>query len=287
MQINPTIIINIFSSLLCVCLGLSAAFVFWQGYGYWSPPNTANNTFFAIDAKPRPQKPLSKEPHYADEIGSAHLFGQPLAVKNIVPVVAAMPESQLSVVIKGILALADEGRSIAILSVGNAKDKVFKVGAELTKGYSLHQIVADGIVLDHEGSLEIIRLPRASMQDITTKTAAASKDQHLGANGDLSLAKLRATVMGNPLSLEQHIAFVPYTIDGQFAGYRVNQGSKPHLFGKLGLKANDVVISIDGVGIGQLAGRLDILTNLSAAQNLRLGVIRDGAEQQLFVDFNQ
>jgi S1-C subfamily serine protease len=50
---------------------------------------------------------------------------------------------------------------------------------------------------------------------------------------------------------------------------------------------NDIVKSIDGVGVGQLAGRMDILTNLSIANNLTLGIIRNGVEQQLLVDFSQ
>ena len=40
-------------------------------------------------------------------------------------------------------------------------------------------------------------------------------------------------------------------------------------------------------GLGQLAGRMDILTNLSVAKSLRLGIIRNGQKQQLFVDFSQ
>jgi hypothetical protein len=41
------------------------------------------------------------------------------------------------------------------------------------------------------------------------------------------------------------------------------------------------------VGIGQLAGRMDILTNLSIANSLNLGIIRNNKEQQLLVDFSQ
>ena len=55
----------------------------------------------------------------------------------------------------------------------------------------------------------------------------------------------------------------------------------------MGLQANDIVTSVDGVGIGQLAGRMDILTNLSIAENVRLGIIRNEQEQQLLVDFSQ
>lgn len=263
-------------------LGLATAQVFWLAYGFWVAPNNSFTlgTLATITAQPSIKNAVAKPAHYADDIGNAHLFGllldQPLATNN-----AAVPESQLKVIIKGILALADDDKSIAILSVENAADKVFKVGAQLTTGYHIHKIVADGVMVDHNGRLEMIRLPRASLADITAKSAAAS------ANNAAGLGQLRAQVMRNPLALEQHIKFVPYTNNGQFAGYRVNQGSKPDMFNKLGLQANDIVASVDGVGIGQLAGRMDILTNLSVAKSLRLGIIRNGQEQQLFVDFSQ
>ena len=67
----------------------------------------------------------------------------------------------------------------------------------------------------------------------------------------------------------------------------MNKGNRPAMFVKLGLQANDIVSSVDGVAIGQLAGRMDILTNLSVAKNLRLGIIRNGQEQQLLLDFSQ
>ena len=272
-------LVTALSAILLLLLGLALAQVFWQAYGYWFITNNAST---AVITQSKASMALPKPPKYADAIGSAHLFGRSLKTEMVDPVAtAAMPESLLNVSIKGILALADEGQSMAILSVENAADEVFKIGAELASGYQLHQIVADGVVVDHLGKLEMIYLPRASMADITNQNLAS------GASSAAGLGQLRAEVLRNPLALEQHITFVPYSSNGQFAGYRVNQGSKPAMFQKLGLQPDDIVASVDGVGIGQLAGRMDILTNLSVASSLRLGIIRDGKEQQLFVDFSQ
>ena len=275
-------LINAICALLFVLLGLASAQVFWLAYGYW----TASNGSFTegagptIAAQPSSKNTLAMPVHYADDIGNAHFFGRPLTQAPAANI-EVIPESQLKVIIRGILSLADDDESIAILSVENAADKVFKVGAQLTTGYRIHKIVANGVMVDHNGRLEMIRLPRASLADITANNAAAGN--HLATG----LGQLRAQIMRNPLALEQHIKFVPFTNNGQFAGYRVNQGNKPDMFNKLGLQANDIVASVDGVGIGQLAGRMDILTNLSVAKSLRLGIIRNGQEQQLFVDFSQ
>ena len=267
------------SIFLMVLLGLGAAHVFWQAYGHWANVDgtpTLDRTQFYTAPK------AINETDYAQGIGSAHLFDRVLVTKapgQVIPL--EIPDSLLNVVIKGILALADAQQSVTILSVNNAADKVFKVGAELTVGHRVHQIVADGVVVDHRGKLEMIRLPRASMAELTDNSL------NLDSSSALGLGQLRTEVLSNPMALEQHIAFQPYTNNGTFVGYRVNAGNKAVMFQKLGLQANDIVASIDGVSIGELAGRMDVLTNLSIASSLTLGVIRNGQKQQLLVDFSQ
>ena len=275
----PSTLITGLSGLLFVLLSLSCAQIFWQAYSYW---DMSNKTASAIAAQPNIKNTLTKTLHYADDISSAHLFGRPLATNKVDHVATTdMQESLLKVTIRGILALADDTKSMAILSVENTVDKVFKAGDELTPGYSIHQIVADGVVVDHNGRLEIIRLPRATLAGITAEV------QSVNENSSIGLGEFRAEVLRNPLALEQHITFTPHTQNGQFSGYRVNPGSQPAMFVKLGLQADDIISSVDGVGIGQLAGRMDILTNLSVAKSLRLGIIRNGQVQQLLVDFSQ
>ena len=272
-------LITTLSALLFVLLGLAAAQVFWQAYSYWFGINDLP-TIPTTESVALPD--LSEKFEYATHIGNAHLFGRALVTKKLDPVTRArIPKSKLNVTIKGILKLPDAQESVAILSVQNAQDKVFKVGAEITPGYKIRQIVADGVVVDHLGRLEMIRLPRVSMADLTAKNGTVN------ANSTVGLKQLRDQLLSNPLALEQHIAFVPYTDNGAFTGYRVNPGSKPAMFEKLGLQANDIIKSIDGVGIGQLAGRMDILANLSIANSLNLGIIRNNKEQQLLVDFSQ
>ena len=267
------------SALLAVLLGLGAAQVFWQAYAHWTK---INETATLDHSLPHTKPKAANDIDYAQGIGSAHLFGRVL-VSEVADQVTPLeiPDSALNVVIKGILTLADAEQSVAILSVENAADKVFKVGAELKVGHRVHQIVADGVVVDHRGRLEMIRLPRASMADL------AANNLTLDTNSAVNLDQLRSEILSNPLALEQHIAFQPFTNNGTFVGYRVNAGNKPVMFQKLGLQANDIVASIDGVSIGELAGRMDILTNLSIASSLTLGVIRNGQEQQLVVDFSQ
>jgi len=270
-------LVTFISVILFAMLGLTCAQVFWQGYDYLSstPKSPLGSTSLM-------QTQRAQQPHYANDIGSAHLFGRAvIPVSNKVVATQEMPDSTLKVQIKGILALVDSNKSMAILSIEHGADKVFKVGAELKAGHEISQILADGIVVDHNGRLEMIRLPRASFADIN------ASGQNTGGNSAVGLGALRAEVLRNPLALEQHIAFVPYHQNGQFAGYTVNAGNKPAMFNKLGLQADDIVASVDGVSISQLAGRMDILTNLSVAKSLRLGIIRNGNEQQLLVDFSQ
>ena len=265
--------------LLVVLSSLVSAQLFWQAYSYWLISTTAASK---TTISPSKKTALTIAPNYANDISNAHLFGRTMIAEEVdLSTAVNIPTSMLEVVIKGILSLDDGLRSMAILSVENAADKVYKTGDTLTKGYRVHQITPNGLVADHNGRLEMIRLPRSTWSQITSEGPSAS------INSSASLASLRTEILRNPLALEQYIIFAPHSLNGGFSGYRVKPGNRPEMFVKLGLKVGDIISSIDDVGIGELAGRMDILTNLSVAKSLRIGIVRNSQKQQLLVDFSQ
>ena len=258
-------------------LGLMSAKVFWQAYSHYNPsPALASQGQMisgAVSASPA---------DHAKTITNESLFGTAKVAKEVENlVVENIPDSSLNVTIKGILALADEAASVAILSVGGADEKVFRLGDQLASGYTIAKITATGLMVDNNGGLEMIRLPRAQLNSNVANLGSSQLSSPKG------LAALRKEVMNNPLELEQYINFAPHSSNNEFVGYRVSAGKKSQLFAKLGLKTNDIVTSIDNVPIAKLAGRMDIVTNLSVAKTLDLGLVRGGEKQQLKVDFSQ
>ncbi|KAL8181361.1 UNVERIFIED_CONTAM: hypothetical protein K2H54_000275 [Gekko kuhli] len=67
---------------------------------------------------------------------------------------------------------------------------------------------------------------------------------------------------GQPGKITDTLNISPVRVDGRMVGYRLNPGSNPELFNQLGLVANDMAVSING---------LDLRDNAQAMQAMQAG----------------
>lgn len=265
------------SAVLVATLGLLSGKVTWKAYNHFQSPETYKKEGYKEVGTSQ-----ANQDDYASEINNGSLFGiAKTHEKSKRNVIQRIPASSLNVLVKGILAHPNTNTSAAILSVDGSTDRVFQVGEKLKPDHEIIEITSEGVVINNKGRAEIIKLPRTSITQISTNANTLELKKSKG------MKALRAEIMKNPMALDQHINFSPQMQDGIFVGYKVSSGKKSDLFYKLGLKKNDTVVSLDGVEIAKLAGRMDVLTNLSIAKKLTLGILRQGKEQQIEVDFSQ
>jgi len=87
---------------------------------------------------------------------AAHLFGvAPAGTQDE----GNAPQSSANLLLAGTIATQDPKKGIAIISDGGAPSKVYSVG-ERIGGASLHSVYLDHIILDRNGALETLLLPR-------------------------------------------------------------------------------------------------------------------------------
>ncbi len=114
---------------------------------------------------------------------NSHLFGE--AAEQAAPVVADVvdaPETTLSLTLKGILSQErTTGRAAsAIISSNRGEEQTYHVGRSIDNadGATLHSVYADRVLLNRNGRLETLRLPkelaRVGCADGHAVTAAAS-----------------------------------------------------------------------------------------------------------------
>ena len=72
------------------------------------------------------------------------------------------PETTLSLTLKGILAIEADGKGSVIISSNRGEDKTYQVGQSIegADGATLHSVYADRVLLDRNGRLETLRLPK-------------------------------------------------------------------------------------------------------------------------------
>ena len=169
----------------------------------------------------------------AQRIAAAHLFG---TAPDGTESTAA---TQQPLMLAGTIASDDPGIGFAILGETLASARTYPVGSSIPSGGRLVQIFADRVILDRSGRREILRFPRNSLlgqgsegRQASTPAKAAIDSESEAPPPDVLAAALNA---------------YPTWDGGRFAGYRMNPSPKARR--ELGVRADDVLIAVNGVSI--------------------------------------
>lgn len=112
--------------------------------------------------------------------------------------------------------------------------------------------------------------------DAATVANAAAQDD-VGA----LLRNYRDALAANPQSLVGLAQTEPVQAGGRFLGYRVQPGSDPMLFQRLGLEPGDIVTSVNGISLDNPASGATALNAMARGSELRLIITRNGTPKTL------
>jgi general secretion pathway protein C len=222
------------------------------------------------------------------QIAAAHLFGA--APVERPPGGTDAPDTRLALALSGIIALIDPDKGYAILGEEGKPAHLYAIGA-VVAGTSarLHQVFADRVVLDRQGELETLRLPRGALVGLassggvgagnstldTADPASRPNDPRAAALYDQNHPSL-AQGLFNSLGAERS------DIDGRAAGLIVHPPK--YIQRKYGLQDGDLLTAINGVAIGDPDALADLLR--TASGSLSLTLTRGGAQQTKTMQLN-
>ena len=220
-------------------------------------------------------------------ISAAQLFGHfqpPSATAS--SAIERAPPTQLDLTLLGILANGSDSSSSRALISGGSEEKPYAIGDEITQGVTLRAIFIDRVVLAREGRLETLRLNKAQASSANTGTVASAPEQEDGAEMASSLGQVRNQLLQNPGKAEDYIRVMPAQAPGGGGqlGYRIYPGKMRTLFNNTGLRPGDLVTSINGIQLNDPAKALQLLSDLSQATQVSLGVQRGGQTENIAVD---
>jgi general secretion pathway protein C len=218
----------------------------------------------------------------------SHLFGQAAeraATATPEPALIDAPDTTLSLTLKGILAKEEDTNGGAIISGSRGEDKAYDVGESIDNadGATLHSVYSDRVLLDRNGRLETLRLPKelaaSGSMGMVSPLPQAAPAQESGS--------LREVITQNATRLTDIVRLAPHVQEGQVVGFRVNPGRDRATFEALGLQAGDVVTDINGTVLDDPSQGLQVFQSLGESTQANVTVLRDGVPQVIVIDTTQ
>jgi len=219
------------------------------------------------------------------EVVAAHLFGVATTdPRSQDP--ANAPPSSANLQLTGTIATQDPRHGVAIASDGGGPSKVYSVGDRLA-GASLHSVYLDHVILDRNGALETVQLPRL----LPSGSVGAPQMRRPGADPRAAAAvdNIRRMVQQDPTILDQVMRTVPSydSTAGKLRGFRAFPGKNRQIFSKLGLKSGDLVTAINGTQLDDPQRSQEVFNTIQASDHVTVTVERGGQKQDITLNIAQ
>lgn len=282
------------NGLLVLLLAYALAGISWR---LW-PQSPANNGTHLLAVATTPSTTAAQPGAGLATVAALHLFGESAAVQATpAPSVIDAPETRLSLTLKGIVS---GPAGIALIAEGSATEEVYRVGDALPGGAMLHEVLTDKVILQRGGRFETLTLPRerAELADVPSTASEAGRGNASGnaregsprgSGGAVSeqLRTLRDVVVNDPQQAFTLVQAQPVMEGGVMKGYRVNPGKERKLFLGSGLRAGDVVTSVNGIALSDTAQLASLFSQFKSADSFNLVVERGGRQTNLTIDLGK
>ena len=287
------------SLLLVIALGISVAKLMWLVLTP-APNINANLNSQALSAT-APTNSQSVTKNYGKIIANLHLFGEvkkePVAV--VKPPVSTEPKTpppvELDLKLHGIVAYTDK-KGYALISSNGKEQKVYGQGDKINDDdeVTITKLFPEKVVINNHGTeIELILpsnenknakanpTPSRSMNNNRSMPPPAAARRNSGkparaGNNAPDLSSFRSQVLANPAKLMDVAtpspAYDPET--DEFIGFRVQPGSNRQIFRQIGLRANDVITSVNGIALDSPQKGASVLGELAQASSITLEVKR-------------
>jgi general secretion pathway protein C len=202
-------------------------------------------------------------------IVNAHLFGS-AGVKAS----GDTPQTTMPLTLAGVIADKDPNKGQAIIGENAMAAKLYAVGGAIPGGARLHAVYADRVLLERNGAIEALSLPR-------NQPAGGGP---IGAAGASNIgSRLGAAAAANPTLLAGLVRIQPVFTQGKLSGYRIFPGGAKGnaAFTQLGLKPGDLIEAVNGTALDDAGRAMEVLQTLSSSAAATVTVSRNGQSQEV------
>ncbi|HEX9138570.1 MAG TPA: type II secretion system protein N [Steroidobacteraceae bacterium] len=206
-------------------------------------------------------------------IVNAHLFGRPADTNP-----DNAPQTAMSLVLSGVLAVSNPEQGMAIIGPSAAAAKLYMAGSALPGGARLHAIYNDRVLLERDGALEALYLPKQSssgepgLQNATLQNSPVQRLQNIarGPNNQLLNGLIRVMPLQDLHNRGKLLGFRLYPGPGAAAG-----------FARLGFLPGDEITAVNGTPLNDAENSNAVLQTLSSSATASVTIVRNGVAQEM------
>ncbi len=200
--------------------------------------------------------------------------------------IQANKTTRLSLKLHGLFSSSDPKEGSAIIAGGN-KQALYSVGDEINgnRGVKLARVLEKRVILNNKGSMESLWL--FSEEDFAV--SARSKPRAKPASPSKPKSNnIRTSARPDqiPKNIGDVVRFSVHREGGKMVGYRIRPGRDRELFTQVGLKANDIVTSVNGIEVNDPKQIRSVYKSMKTATEAQLNVLRDGDTHSITISLD-
>jgi general secretion pathway protein C len=261
--------------ILALALGVQAALIVTDLTGGKPLPGA--------DAPP-PPPPRPVQHINAATIANSHIMGNAAAQAKPQGDAANAQPTSIPLVLTGVIAAEKPENGLAILGENANSTKLIAVGQPVPGGAKLHSVYADKVILDRNGTLESLMLPRQAGPGLG---AAAPRPPPLPTAENPIVDRMRQLIANEPGAISEIIRPQPVFAQGKQRGFRVYPGRNRQAFTRIGLRPGDLVTHINGTPLDDPSRGQEIFNTLGSSSEAHVTVVRNGKSQDLTLQMSQ
>ena len=200
-------------------------------------------------------------------------------ISNLILDAIKAPETSLSLKLFGVT--SSEDQNFAIIGLNNSDQEKYLPGDTILDNVFLESIHKDYVTLNRAGVSESLSFNKVSL--ITGLDQIISQEPENIANKN----KISAEWLANQNLLDA-ISFVPIFSDGALSGLEINPGDNEEFFSNLELLPGDILVSINGLLVSDLADNYssNLETLFKDPKDLNLEILRNNDPISIGITIN-
>lgn len=192
-----------------------------------------------------------------------------------------LARTQLNLELQGIIAANDPDKSWAIIGPGE-NQKLYKVGDPIdgTSGVKVSDIQSLKVIINNNGNLEELWLYGEDGMNVASTVNYTPPPVNNSPAPEAATAISRDQIE-QAKNIGDVVRFMVATENGRMIGYKVRPGRKRELFDMVGLKTDDIVVSVNGIEVNEPQKVREVYQALKNATEANLQVLRDGSTHSI------